>query len=399
MAPEDAAAAYDIARGATREFHALHGDKTPTAAALKPGPFGGGHATPSSGVLPLYFKPGPGGAEAIQNLISVVGPSQAESVVRGQAAASLRTAAVRNGQINVNAWRKWLNDHTAALAPFPNLRASFARPANAQAVLDNLSARHVQDTADFQRSALGDWMKADPDKAVASLFSGSDRVTRAKQLATALHLPPPNVATAPTAAQAGLRRAVWDEFMRRTVPGYGSADATEVRFSPQVFQNTLRDNRAMLGTILDSQQMRTLQGIGASLAREQRVMNMVRERVGSNTARDARLVAQMEGQRNLAGMALSGALDAAATGAATAAHGVGSGVAAHTAVRGIAAVGDAIRRAGVGRRNDLISRMYADPAFARAMFQRPSVGAARMVARALSQSAPRAVMAAVTQQP
>jgi hypothetical protein len=374
LTPDEAAAAYDRARVANREFQSVHGDKTPTARALKAGPYGGSYATPDSGVIPLYFKPGPGGAETIQNLVQVVGPQQAEGVIRDQAAASLLHEATRDGRIVVPKWRTWMDRYGAALDPFPALRQQFSRPADAQAALDDVTASHTNAVSSFQKSALGDWLKADPDKAAATLFQGQDRVARAAELSSNLRVPwaQPNAA-----ALEGLRRSVWDEFMRRVVPGYDATsppEPAETRLKPQRFQDVFRDNRAMLGKVLDPEHLQTLEGVSKSLARDQMVMDRVRERVGSNTARDARLIQQMEGRTSLLGMALSGSLDAATTAGATAAHGVSGGFAAHTAMKALGAIAKAVRQAGIGRKNDLLAEMYANPDFARAMFEQYSPG-------------------------
>lgn len=376
--PLDPAAIYAAARQATREYHTLYGDKTPTGAVLKRGPFQGGHATPDSGVLPLYFKPGAAGAEAIQNLVSVVGQEKAESLVRDQAAASLRYAAEKNGKLDVPRWQKWMRDYDAALSPFPDMRAQFAKPAEAQAALDRAIADHSGATKAFEKSAAGDWLKADPDKAAKALFEGTKRASRADQIVKAIG--------GDKAATEGLRRAVWTEFMRRAVPGLESAEPSETRFRPQIFQDVLRDNRAVLQKVLKPEQLATLEGIGASLARDQRVLSMVRERVGSNTARDSRLIARLEGRTSILGMALDGALDMGATALGAAMEGLPGGVVGHFAVKSLAKIGTALRQAGIQSRNNLIARMYADPEFARTMFEKYAPGTIRMTADRISRA-------------
>jgi hypothetical protein len=409
VSPEQAAENYAEARGATRDYHSVYGDKTPTGQALKRGPFGSGYATQDSGVIPLYLKPGAQGAESIRNLVAAVGPQQAEAVIRDQAAASLMHAASRDGRIIVPRWRQWMDRYGGSLSAFPDLQRRFGQVAAAQAELDRAAEDYANRTAvhyralegalgtaakqhegfvsAFQKSALGDWLRADPDKAAAALFQGNDRVARAGQLAGALRNP------WNAAPMEGLRRAVWDEFMHRVVPGYDQAappEASEMRFKPQRFQDVFRDNRAMLAKVLDPEQMHTLQGITDSLARDQLVMDRVRERVGSNTARDTRLRQILEGRPSIWGLALSGGLDAATTAAAAAAKGTGAAVTAHVGMRALAKIAGALRQAGIGAKNEMAARMYADPEFARLMFERYSPGGIRGLADRVTKALQRA---------
>ena len=99
VSPESAVQAYADARAATREYHSVYGDKTPTGAILKKGPFGGGHAVQDSTVLGQYFMPGDKGAEPVQNLVAAVGKDKAREIIGDQAAASLRFVAAPTGRL------------------------------------------------------------------------------------------------------------------------------------------------------------------------------------------------------------------------------------------------------------------------------------------------------------
>lgn len=127
----DQLAQYRAARQSTRERKETF-KEGPVGEILAQGARRGEYSLPESDVAGTAFKGGPGGAEAAQSLIKALGRENALGLVKDYAAFDLHRSAIKDGELDLTRYGKWMKDHDEALTAFPELKQAFGTAAEAQ---------------------------------------------------------------------------------------------------------------------------------------------------------------------------------------------------------------------------------------------------------------------------
>lgn len=223
---------YGLARMLTRDRKETFG-RGPIGDVLAPGPAGARYRLGDSEVAGRFFN-GRVTPETVDAFVRAAGDRpRAVEALRDYAVSDLRAFAAPDGRLNVDRWRQWTQRNAEALRVFPELRSQLETAADAQALVDRLGARRTQALSGFERSAAGRFLGADPDKAVAAIFSGNNPTRDLSQMVRMAAREPGGVDA--------LRRAVVDHINRRVeMPGAVDAAMNPAR-SPAAYRSFFRD--------------------------------------------------------------------------------------------------------------------------------------------------------------
>lgn len=216
-----------------------------------------------SGVLRQFWKPGPQGGEAMRRYLEITG-NRAEAVKAAEDFAALdfanRSGIVKNGAVDPRAAAAWIGQHQEALSAVPGLKDRFANAAEAQKRVDEAVGRHLEARNDFTKSVAGAFLQDDPDRAIARLFSGSDRTQKARTLM--------NLVASDKAATEGVQRAAIDHILQKH-SGAPMAGAESGTLTPQKLQNFIAENRPVLDVLFPNGAAKNFDALAADLQRSQ----------------------------------------------------------------------------------------------------------------------------------
>lgn len=371
--PLDEAAAQRLrdASAATRQ-RASTFDEGSTGAALRPGSRAGEYRTPDSLVPSKVFHPGPNGGEDVRHYVNAVGEAQAVPAIADYAAFSLRRASMRpDGSIDTAKALAWAKQHDAALAELPSsVRSRLANPGRAEEAVSAAVAARREQLADFDRSAIAQVMGSDSGdvvREVGSVFNRRDGAQRMQQLAMA--------ARGNSAAMTGLRRAVVEHIQSQFLSNTEAATAGANQIKADAFQTFMRTKSDILAKVFKPEEIGVLRAVSSDLQRANRSISATKLPGGSNTAQDT--VHRSDGT-----ILNRIAVEAAAAAAGHAAAGASGGIAGWLGTK----VTAALRDAGLGNVEALVTEAMLNPELARALLQKvpakPDTGAAVRIARA-----------------
>jgi hypothetical protein len=269
-----AAARYRAAANATRERVGTF-NKGAVGQVLRQGENAGTFRLPDSAVAAKFFNKGTHAAEDVQGFQNAAGGrDEAEAALREYAALDLRRAASRpDGTLDPLKMQQWLAQHRDALKAFPELSDRFGQAAEAQRVVDNMTANQADVLRDRQRFSASRFIGSDPVLAFGSALKAKNPASEMTKLARWASLD--KTGEAPE----GLRRAAVEYMQQRFL-----SEATgNPALKAQQFHNFLRQNREALGAVLGQERMKQLDNIAADLQRT----NAVRAKLpGPGTAQD-----------------------------------------------------------------------------------------------------------------
>ena len=377
----DNAAAYRAAANATRE-RAQTFNAGPVGQALRQGRAGLPYSLSDSQVAGKFFNGGSHAAEDVQSFLKAVGdrPRAVETLQDYAASDLLHSASRSDGTLDPAKFSRWMDRHGDALRAFPELAAKFRDASSAEsAVADAMAARKATLDA-FDKSAAAKFIGSDPVVAVDSVLRSKDPASAMRDLVGRIGDNPD--------AKAGLQRAIIESIERKAV-GNELAGQTETTFiKSDTFQNLIRKNDAALSEAFSPEQMDTLRAIAADLQRANLSKTGGKLPGGSNTAQDILAAGKSakaagEGHHgNLLGYIL-----------AAAAEHVTHSVLPFVGLIG-AKMGGAIRDAGLGKVDDLVTQAMLDPELARSLLAKVTPKDAPMRGAALAAQLKRLSVAA-----
>lgn len=280
-ADDTAVARLKAASDATKATKATYG-ADPVKGVLAEKGLKGDYRLPNGEVPRKFFRPGPGGYEAMQSLLKAA-PEALTAMVDYAATSLRRAAADASGVIDAKKFETWAKAHKDALRALPpEARAKFQDAASAgQTVADALANRTAR-LKTAQEGALGKVMNLttaeDVTKTVGQVLNGRTAVADMKSLAKATSGNP--------VARAGLRQAVAD-FMTQKLVGNTEAGASGVKqIKADAYLTFIKEKRGALNLVFKPEEVRTMEAIGEDIARSKRSENAVKIPGGSNTAQD-----------------------------------------------------------------------------------------------------------------
>lgn len=374
---------------ATKQTKATFGAE-PVKAALAEKGAKGDYRLPNGEVPGKFFKPGPGGYEAMQALLKA-SPESVTAMVDYAATVLRRRAADAAGVIDPKQYAAWAKAYKDALRALPEgARAKFADAAKAgETVADALANRTARLKA-AQSGALGKVMNLttaeDVTKTIGQVLNGRTAVADIQGLLKATKGDP--------VARAGLRQAVAD-FMTQKLVGNteaGTSGAKQIR--ADAYLSFIKEKRGALNLVFKPEEVRTMEAIGEDIARAKRSENAVKLPGGSNTAQD-QIAARKGGLMEKGGRTILDAI--AAVGGFHLGGPIGGGV----AVIGSHML-QSLRASGIERIDQLLTEAMLHPNVARELLKKapakPNPNATKPLAAAL-RTAQRASFAAVQAQP
>jgi hypothetical protein len=339
----------------------------------------------NAGIVAKGWQRGQAGAEAYRGYKAAVGSDPAAMAqMRDYVAFDFRNAAVRNGEVKPGLAEAWRRAHASALSEEPELAKQFDTAAHAQEALTAAEARHAEALKDYQNSAAGKWLGADPEKAVGQIIGKPN----SKQLAVDLSR---RVASDPD-AQAGLRRTFLDDLLNRSKTSVPGEDGG-MSLASATFRKNLAKDRGVYQVIFTPRQMQVLDNVAADLDRQQSTIGATAPKVGPGTARDTLALRKLEEKEpSLFGAITGGLTSIAAMTVGEHASGIGGAYFGKKAIDALGDIRESMRARRINKVNDLIAEMIAKPQVAAAMFERvkPSTVTTlpQRVVRALARSAP-----------
>jgi hypothetical protein len=280
-ADADAAARLAAASDATKQRKATFG-ADPVKGVLAEKGMKGDYRLPNGEVPRKFFRPGPGGYEAMQSLLKAA-PEALTAMVDYAATSLRRAAADASGVIDGKKFETWAKAHKDALRALPpEARAKFQDAASAGQTVAEALANRTARLKTAQEGALGKVMNLttaeDVTKTVGQVLNGRTAVADMKSLAKATSGNP--------VARAGLRQAVAD-FMTQKLVGNTEAGASGVKqIKADAYLTFIKEKRGALNLVFKPEEVRTMEAIGEDIARSKRSENAVRLPGGSNTAQD-----------------------------------------------------------------------------------------------------------------
>ncbi|MFG1211035.1 hypothetical protein V5F72_01275 [Xanthobacter flavus] len=341
-----------------------------------------------AGVVPgRFFRPGPRGFEAMQDLKSAY--PGAMNQIRAYAISTLRRdAMLPDGTLDPAKVQRWRQVHADTLRAIPEVDKMLADPVKAADALARMAAFKKEQIDTFEKGAAGRLLglndPADVTKTIGGIFSRQDAVQQMARLA--------RETAGNEEARNGLRKAVADYINLRFIGNTeGAASGTDMMRS-DAFQQFLRQNVPALKQVLSGPEIMTLQAVAADLKRSNRSLAAVKLPGGSNTTQDMNAVAKAAGAQSWLARILSpGAL--ASAGAAAGSMTAG-GIGAAAGAGGGAQLGrviEAMRQAGLQSVDDIVRDALLNPERARALLAQvkgePTKGQALSLARVYMRAA------------
>lgn len=214
----DEAALYRQARAATAERKGTY-ERGAVGDVLQQGGFrstDGPYLRPDETVAARFFNASKTSRTDVQQFLAAAGDREkAVQALKEYAASDLKRAATgADGIIDPAKWRKWMDQHVAALRPFPELMAKMNSVGRAQELV-NVVGRQADDAARaFEASPAGKLVgDRDPDRAFAQIIQGGNVTAGLRQLVRM------------TKGDAGQVRRAAVDYLLRSIENPGSVDA------------------------------------------------------------------------------------------------------------------------------------------------------------------------------
>jgi hypothetical protein len=172
---------------------------------LRPDASGFNYRVLDSDVTRKFLHGGVSEPEAVRRYVEAVGgmPRAVESMRNGLVSDLHRSGIVdATGEVNLPAFTRWQRKHSGTIDQFEGLRGQFETATAAQQTLDETLAGHTRALKEFERSAAGTFLNADPAVAVGRAFGSGNSTQTFKELVRLVRGHPD--------AEAGLKRAVVD---------------------------------------------------------------------------------------------------------------------------------------------------------------------------------------------
>lgn len=250
-----------------------------------------------------------------------------------------------DGTLNPRKFASWQAKRGAAIRALPEVGPMLNTVADAQVALDRTMAASRAARLDFQRGAARHFLNAEPMQAVQSVLAGKNPVGDMKALAGM-------VAGDPEAA-AGLQRAVVEWIAQRAVRA-PAGDADVGTMSAKALGDLLAKHEPALAQVFSPDQMTALRNILADLQRAGRPLP------AGEAAGGRSLLRGMFGH-GVAGLAgLIGYLHGGAG------HGALSALAVEAGKKAV----EALTRAGIERRDQLLTEALLHPELARTLLMK-----------------------------
>jgi len=341
-----------------------------------PGPTG--FRMPESAVPAALFRGGPQGAEAADSLIRATGsPEAAVALLGDYPAFAFRRAAEREGIIDPQRARAWLDRNAAALGKLPGLAPRFADAATASRAVGDASAAGAATVKAYQDSAARHYLTrggqpVEPQDAVRSLLASDTASADAAKLM--------RLASGNQGAIDGLRRNLVDYMMTRLRSTEEAGTTGERQIAGAAFLRFVSSpkNQQVMRTILGPADAQRAIDIGTDIQRAMRSFNATKIPGSPGTAADfaAWLRGPGHGTPLIGQIFVGEMLGRLAEGAV----GLGGAIATPLVV-----VGNAMRQHGLQTVADLTARAVLDPELARLLLERVPEPQAPEVARRLAQ--------------
>jgi hypothetical protein len=248
-----------------REYKQAYGPEP----VLKKGATESGFRMTEAAIPKASFVPGDTGGARIRAMRAA---GATDDALAAAAAFSMQKAAMREGAVDPTAFRRWVNNHRAALAELPlPVRQRFQSAADAAGTLEQVTTARQTALRGFDESAVGKVLNtpvADLEKTIKSYL---ETPSRAHELANAVSRDP--------AAKAGLQRLTADYVLRQFT------DASE-NLSKASLTKWLTQNEAAMSAIFGQEGVQRLQKLSQDIERSRKQMTVGKDPAGPGTAGD-----------------------------------------------------------------------------------------------------------------
>jgi hypothetical protein len=357
---ETAAQRYRAAANATRERVNTFG-RGPVGQTLREQPGGGGYTLSDAQVAAKFFNTGPKAFEDVNRFLAAVGDRpRAVELLQDYAAESLRDYAERaDGSLDPAKYAKWMDNHADALRVFPELAEKFQTAADATRAIDLNAVARKEALEIYQKGVASKFIGSEPAQAVATALRSKDPAGAFRKLS--------DLIGSDADAKAGLQRAVVELMERRFIGG-------DAGIKPAMFQRFVGENRAALSEVFSPEQMDAIDNLGADLKRWQSSVN---SKLPGTPGTAADLHAAGEGKTSLLQLLL--VEHAGHVGG----HVLGGGVLGWAGGL-VGVVGLAMRKAGLGKIDALLTEAMLDPALAKTLIEKATPKTAPELGKALA---------------
>lgn len=214
----DEAALYRQARAATAERKGTY-ERGAVGDVLQQGGFrstDGPYLRPDETVAGRFFNAGRTSRTDVQQFLAAAGDREkAVQALKEYAAGDLKRAATgADGAIDPAKWRKWMDQHVAALRPFPELMRQMDSVGKAQSLVATVGRQADDAVRAFEASPAGKLVgDRDPDRAFAQILQGGNVTAGLRQLVRLAK------------GDAGQVRRAAVDYLLRSIENPGSVDA------------------------------------------------------------------------------------------------------------------------------------------------------------------------------
>ena len=397
MTPEDRKAAME-ARAASRSRGEI--ERGPAGSIVRKGATSDSFRTMSSQVPGKVFAAGPTGGQKLKAYTAAGGTMDP---VHDIVSDSLARGATTDGMIDAKKLKTWQEKYRPALEALPDeVRKKFLSGPNeaGQALAEGAAARRTSliehnkrdvakemgasasaaDRADPAfRGIIGKESAKDVQDAVGGILQRPDAVTTITRLAKAVSGNPN--------AQDGLKRAVLDHVLERTLSQAEAGTERENMLKPGAFQAFVANNKAALKAAgLSPAQLDAFDKVAADLQRQQR-FNATKTKAGSDTAQNwFKLQEKGEAHHNAGWLAPIMAFKEAYEMVPESFHGALGAGAAIAGATGYHVL-NRYRNAGIAKAADMYHEAVMNPDQMAELLARPSPGSRARLIRTLKRSA------------
>jgi hypothetical protein len=289
------------------------------------------------GVAETAFQAGNKGAEGIRALRAAGATDAALAEAAALSFSDPRRGVVRDGVIDPNGFRRWLNNYLPAIRELPPaVQRRFSSAASATTLLEEVTEARAAALNTFDERAVGKLLGVPVENLPNAIRSRLENPAAINDLMT-------GVANNPQ-ARAGLQRLVADHITQRFT------NASEM-ISKNALTNFVKDHRRQLTAIFGEEGAERFRRIAADIERSRRQMTVGKDPAGPGTAGD--LWKGMVGETSVMTM--------------VAGLGGAPGVAAYGVAKHLAGY---LRLAGIKGRDELYARALLDPDLARQLLTR-----------------------------
>jgi hypothetical protein len=215
------------------------------------------------------FKPGNTGGERIRAMRAA---GATDAALTEAAALSLSQKAIRDGAVDPQAFRRWLNNHASAIAELPPaVRQRFQSAADAAGTLERVTAERQAAMRDFDTSTVGKVLGVPASDLEKTIKSYLETPSRAHELA--------NAVSGNKAAQEGLRRLTADFIVRQFTNA--SDDLAKASLT-----GWLKKNQAAMAAVFGGEGATRFQRLADDIERSRKQMVTGKDPAGPSTAAD-----------------------------------------------------------------------------------------------------------------